>query len=126
MSAADLHPVGHDAVDDASTGLDREWSVLIVCALPLRVRRQDSRHVHRVVGNHELVFAGRDEEHRMARCVAVSVKDSHAWRDFSAALDELPVLPFGKVFGDSPTCGLAAFGQLVDAPGLSPELILDA
>src|ERR1700690_1088116 len=62
----------------------------------------------------------------MAWRVAISVEDSDAWRDFSAAVDELPVLPFRKVLGDASPCGLAAFGQLVDAPGLSPELVLDA
>src|SRR3984957_21257547 len=62
----------------------------------------------------------------MARRMAISVEDPDAWRDFGAALDELPVLPLREILGDAPPCGFAAFGQLVDAPILSPELVLDA
>ena len=62
----------------------------------------------------------------MARRVAIRVEDPDAWRNFGAALDELPVLPFRKIFGDAAPCGLATFRQLVDAPILSPELVLDA
>ena len=61
----------------------------------------------------------------MAWRVAVGVEDSHARRDFSAALDQLPVLPFRKILGDAPTRRLAAFGQLVDAAIRRPEFVLD-
>ena len=40
MSAADLHLVGDDAVDDPMTSRDRQRSILIIGALPIRVRRQ--------------------------------------------------------------------------------------
>src|SRR5579872_3831246 len=62
----------------------------------------------------------------MAGRVTVGIENSYARSDFSAALDELPVLPFWKILCDAASSGLTAFGKLVDATVLGPELIFDA
>jgi hypothetical protein len=48
VSAANRHLVSDDAIDQFAARLDRQWTVLIICALPIRMRGEKCGNVGRM------------------------------------------------------------------------------
>ena len=104
--------------------LHRQRTVLIVGALPLRMRGEQRRHVGRVVGDHQLLIAAADEEGRVAGRVAGRIDEADAGGNLLLAFDQLEILP-GREHGvDARAERLAGLGQLLDPARLRPPFVL--
>ena len=62
MGAANRHLVRDDAINQLAAGLHRQRRVLVVGALPLRMRREQRRNISDIVGDHQLLIARRNQE----------------------------------------------------------------
>src|SRR5689334_19035362 len=65
VRAADRDLVGDDAIKNLAASLHRERPVLVVGALPFRMRREQRRNIGDVVGDHQLLLARAEQERRM-------------------------------------------------------------
>src|SRR6516225_3182013 len=124
VSAADHHLVSDDAVDELAARLHRERAVLIVGALPLRMRREQRGDVSRVVGDHELLVAAADVECHVPRRMAGRIDEANTRCHLRLLFDQLEVLPAGERGVDASSQLLSRLRQLLDPTGLGPPLEL--
>src|SRR5262249_33911790 len=86
--AADPHFFGGHAVEQAPAGRHRKRAILIVGALPFRMRREQRRHIGHIVRDHQLLAARADMECRMSRGMPWRVDEPYTRRNLPLSLDQ--------------------------------------
>src|SRR5689334_20283099 len=92
VGAADHDLVSDDAVEELAARFHGERAVLIVGALPLRIRCEQRRDVSRIVRDHELLVAAADVESHVPGRMAGRINQADTWCHLCLLLDQIEVL----------------------------------